>query len=600
MPRSICFAILLIGFAWSARAVTFEAADFGVVPGSDRDCTAALQKAADEAARHPGATLRLAPGTYHFHTRDARQRLDYQSNTAPVPARRYALLIENARRLTVDGQGATLMMHGEMSAVGMVNSENVTLKNVNIDWDCLPTSQATVVEQGSDWQMVTLEAKQFPYIVSAGQLQMLMEGVPSRVWSTMEYDPVTGRNLGDGGGISHAEELAPGRLKIWGARHVEKTGNVLALRHHNRTHAGIYVLDSRRVRIENTELWATFGLGILFQKTADPVLDHVSVRARPGAGLFVGPKDDGFHFSGCSGKILIDHCRVEDTPDDPVNIHGTYLPVDEQPAPDTVHAHFGEGWSIGQSDWGHSGDSVTVIDRRTLLPVERNIIKAFRLLDPKHPEVIFAHRFQHAITHDMALENLADTPDAVIRHSWFGNNRARGILCSTPGHVLIEDNTFAIQGSAILIPGDANGWFESGAVADVTIRHNTFDNCLIGPTQFTDGIISIWPNTDQDVPGNYYHRHIRIEDNTFKLFDRPILYAHSVDGLVFSGNTLVKTDFRPPWHPVHDALTLRHCREVRIEDNHAAGRLLSDDIVHPDTLVGEIHLDGHPLFKLER
>jgi hypothetical protein len=33
---------------------------------------------------------------------------------------------------------------------------------------------------------------------------------------------------------------------------------------------------------------------------------------------------------------------------------------------------------------------------------------------------------------------------------------------STPGEVLIEKNTFESSGSAILIPGDANGWYESG------------------------------------------------------------------------------------------------------------------------------------------
>ena len=32
------------------------------------------------------------------------------------------------------------------------------------------------------------------------------------------------------------------------------------------------------------------------------------------------------------------------------------------------------------------------------------------------------------------------------------------------------------QGATILFPGDANGWHVSGAVSDVLVRHNTFDN----------------------------------------------------------------------------------------------------------------------------
>ena len=513
--------------------------------------------------------------------------------------RHYAILIENANGLTIDGQGATLMMHGEMTAVGIDGSEKVALKNLNVDWDRLLTSQATVVEQGPDWQMIEIDANRFPYAVESGKLQMLVEGQKSHVWATMEYDSASGRNLGDGGGIARVEEIAPGKLKIWGARRVEKVGNLLALRHHQRSHAGIFVHHSKRVSIENTEVWGTCGLGILYQHSSDLTLKKTSVRPRPGSGLVVGPKDDGFHFSGCSGAILIDGCVVECTPDDPINIHGTCLPVDSQVSGNTLLAHFGHDQSIGQSCWGRPGDVVSVIDRKTLLPVEQNVIKKFRLIDPHQVEMVFEKPFSHGVTAGQALENLTDTPSAIIRNCWFGNNRARGILCSTPRKVVIEDNTFAIQGAAILIPGDANGWYESGAVGDVLIRHNTFDNCLIAPTQFSDGVIAIWPEIHQDVPGRYFHRNIRIEENTFKVFDRPILYAHNVDGLDFSRNTIVRTDYRKPWHYLRDAILLKHCREVSLKQNKITGELLSADIAHPDTPISEISIDSSSALRLK-
>ncbi len=604
MKKIFSLAVLLMGvqFAvWPLRvsAVVVDGVQVGLVPDSGMDCTVAFQKVLAQLSRQPGSKLRLSPGTYHFHEASASQRVDYQSNTSVVSPRRYGILIENAQGLTIDGQGATLVMHGEMSAIGVDGCQKITLKNLNVDWDRLLTSQAEVIEQGPDWQMIEINSNKFPYSVSDGNLTMIVEGRKSRVWATMEYDPASGRNLGDGGGIGRAEEMAPGKLKIWGARRVEKTGNLLALRHHQRSHAGIFVHNSQRVSIEHTEVWGTCGLGILFQHSSDLTLKLTSVRPRPGSGLVVGPKDDGFHFSGCSGAILIDGCRVECTPDDPINIHGTCLPVDLQPAGNTLLAHFGEGMSIGQACWGKPGDSVSVMDRETLLPVEQNAIKSFRLLDPHQVEVVFAKPFAHVITAGQALENLTDTPSAVIRNCWFGNNRARGILCSTPRKVVIEDNTFAIQGSAILIPGDANGWYESGAVSDVLIRHNTFDNCLIAPTQFSDGIIAVWPEIHRDVAGRYFHRNVRIEENFFKTFDRPILYAHNLDGLTFSGNRIERTKFREPWHPLHDAICLCHCRDVHIENNKAAGELLSDSITHPDTPVSEIRLDSKSPFRIK-
>ena len=164
---------------------------------------------------------------------------------------------------------------------------------------------------------------------------------------------------------------------------------------------------------------------------------------------------------------------------------------------------------------------------------------------------------------------------------------------------MIEENTFAVQGAAILIAGDANGWYESGAVRNVVIRRNTFDNCLIAPTQFSDGVIAIWPEIHRDVPGQYFHRNIRIEENTFRVFDRPILYAHNADGLSFVRNIIQRTAFRPPWHPLHDAMFLQHCRDVRIEKNSVTGELLSSLIAHPDTPASEIRLDLASPFRLK-
>ena len=54
----------------------------------------------------------------------------------------------------------------------------------------------------------------------------------------------------------------------------------------------------------------------------------------------------------------------------------------------------------------------------------------------------------------------------------------RGILISTPGKVIVEDNYFATAGTPILIEGDTSHWFESGGTEDVLIRNNVFDNCL--------------------------------------------------------------------------------------------------------------------------
>ena len=188
-----------------------------------------------------------------------------------------------------------------------------------------------------------------------------------------------------------------------------------------------------------------------------------------------------------------------------------------------------------------------------------------------------------------ALENLTWSPDVTIRDNAFESNRARGVLVSTPGRVLIERNRFDSSGSAILIAGDANYWYESGAVRDVTIRGNVFGPaCLSSPYQFGEGIVSILPEIPRPDPAYPFHRNIRIEGNEFHPADYPVLYAKSVDGLSFSDNRLIRSRVREPVHARKATLTFESCRRIRVEGNRFEGDVLGRNIVLKDTADTEL------------
>jgi hypothetical protein len=571
------------------RILIGEAA--GLLPDTGKDCTQAFQAALEILRQHPGTTLKLNAGAYHFWPLHAAKREHYQSNTDATVPKAYALLLEGQMNTVIDGGGATLLFHGPMSAIGVDGCANIKIRNLNITTPRLFTSQGKVVDADADWQALQIDQDRFPYVVEDGVFKTMLEGVKSKIWGRMEYDTADGRfSHGDQGGVSRAEELKPGLVKLWSSHDVAKAGNILVLRHHERTHAGVFILGSQNVTLENVEVWGTAGLGILCQQSRKLTFLHTHVRPQPDTGLVCGPKDDGYHFSGCSGQITLDACIVAGTADDPINVHGTSLPVVEQTGSATVTARFGHPQSIGQSLWARPGNRISVIDRETLLPSQENCVKSFRLVDPQTVEIEFAKSFLEPVTQAHALENLSDTPDVTIRGCAFSNGRARGILCSTPGKVLIENNTFIIHGAAILIPGDANGWYESGAVNDVTIRGNRFDNCLVADSQFSDGVIAIWPEIHRYVAGHPFHRNIRIENNIFRVFDRPILYASSVNGLSFTGNTVVRTETFTPWHRNSNAITLKNCLAVKIRGNRVQGELLDRKIQCESTPAAEIQI----------
>lgn len=135
---------------------------------------------------------------------------------------------------------------------------------------------------------------------------------------------------------------------------------------------------------------------------------------------------------------------------------------------------------------------------------------------------------------------------------------------------MVENNLFDhTSGAAILLCGDCNGWYETGACRDVLIRKNRFINALTNQFQFTNAIISIYPEIP-DLEGQKLFFHggkegsILIEANEFDTFDAPILYAKSVDGLIFRNNIIKYNNEYKPLHWNRSRFWLEKVNRVRI------------------------------------
>ena len=175
----------------------------------------------------------------------------------------------------------------------------------------------------------------------------------------------------------------------------------------------------------------------------------------------------------------------------------------------------------------------------------------FALQGATHGVREFVIRFADALPQEISaaegygIENLTWTPEVYFAHNTIRNNRARGTLFSTPKRTVVEDNLFDhTSGTAILLCGDCNGWYETGACRDVLIRRNCFVNSLTCMFQFTNAVISIYPEIPNlDGQEEYFHggkkNAIRIVNNEFESFDHPLLYAKSI------GQAICKLSERP-------------------------------------------------------
>ena len=602
--RTHWVALAFLGLALcrqSSGGAEVRVTDFGVKPDSRRNAVAAVQRALEACRKADHPILVFPPGRYDFWPQGCVEKDYYESNTTANNPKRLGIFIENFSGLTIECGGSTFVFHDRMQPFTVDHSSGTTIRNCSIDWDIPLTAEAVVDAASEDHLDLRIDDRQFPYIIEGGKLVFVGEGWKSRWWDTMEFEGKTLRvvlGTGDNGCLGRgwekyqAEELEKGRVRVhyhFGRR--PAVGSVLILRHSERDHAGLFIVDSKDTTIENLNLYHCAGLGLLAQYSDNITIRRFQVVPSSRRKVLSG-HDDGVHISNCRGLIQVEDCRFHGLMDDPINVHGTSVRILGRLAPDRLLCKFMHEQSTGMT-WGRPGNRIGFIEHRSMRTVAQGVCAKYEAKDRDTFEVTLEAAVPESVKPGDALENLTWSPDVTIRGCRFDSNRARGILVSTPGRVLIEKNHFESSGSAILIPGDANYWYESGAVQDVTIRENTFEApCLTSMYQFCEGIVSICPEIPQLDPAHPFHRNIRIENNEFHPFDYPVLYAKSVDGLTFSNNRIIRSHDFAPFHSRQATITLEACHNVRIDANHFEGDVLGKNITLKQTAESDLSVSA--------
>jgi hypothetical protein len=570
---------------------------YGAIPDSGADAGPAVRTALGIMGGSTGTTLLFPRGRYDFHAEGAVTRDWAMSNSDRVPLRRFGILLEKLGDVVIDGDGSLLVFHAPMTAIAARGVDGVTLRDLIIDFEPPFNADAEVLESSVGRILFRIDPRRHPFAVTAGSLWFTGEGWRNR-WNgeAIEFEresrlipPGTGdRSLGYGRYACVAVRRGEDRVELLGPLgNPPRTGNVVVLRHGMRDHAGIFLDRCRDARVEDVTVHGTSGLGILLQHCANVGVSRV--RSVPAEGRWLAGHDDGVHASNCRGLVAVRDCAFAGLMDDPVNVHGTTVRIGAVSGR-TIRARFMHGQSMGMVFAG-AGDRVALVRARSMETRGEVVVSAFRAIDRATFDLTIDGSVPEGIGAGDALENLTWSPDVEIRDCDFRHCRARGLLVSTPGKVVIEGNRFESSGSAILIAGDANRWFESGAVRDVLIRGNVFtEHCLTNRYQYCEGVISIRPDIPQTVRGAFVHRNIRIESNTFRCFDYPVIYALSVSGLAVRGNTFTRSHAHAPWHGRRATMTFQSCRGVTVEGNAVDPDLLGRNIALVDTDLSELAL----------
>lgn len=585
---SLGAVFLFVALSVSAQKV-YNVSDYGLRPDSKKNASPVVQKVIAriqaECKDGEAVILRFEEGRYNFHEKGCAEREYYISNHDQTNPKKVGLVLEDMKNLTVDGQGAELIFHGRMLPVSLLRSENCTLKNLHIDFENPHISQVKVIENDPQKGIVFEPAQWVKYrITKDGFFETYGDGWTMRhnygiafegdtkhlVYNTSDvYCPIKG-----------VKEIAPRRILApeWKDQRLVP-GTVMALRGWYRPTPGIFLSHDVNTTIENVQVHYAEGMGLLAQLCENITLDKFGVCLRgENDPRYFTTQADATHFSGCKGKIVSRNGLYEGMMDDAINVHGTYLKVVKRVDDRTLVGRYmhNQAWGF---EWGCIGDEVQFVRSNTMeLIGETNRIASIRPYDKEQIAgvreflITFAEPVDAAINEKsgFGIENLTWTPEVLFAGNVIRNNRARGTLFSTPKATVVEDNLFDhTSGAAVLLCGDCNGWYETGACRNVIIRKNRFVNALTNLFQFTNAVISIYPEIpnlkDQQ---KYFHGGkdggIVIEDNVFETFDAPILYAKSVDGLVYRRNVIkVNHDYKA-FHPNQRRFWLERVTNVSI------------------------------------
>ncbi len=565
---------------------TVSISQFGYIANSHLNAVPFVKKALEACRSKKNAVLIFPKGRYDFWPQYCDEKVYYESNSDVLPLRKCPILIEDFKNVVIDAMGSDFVYHDKMQPITIDSSENITIKNVNIDWDVPIMGQGQIMAVGDNYIDVAISAES-PYEIEKGKIFFTGEGWKDEMWDAMEFDKETKfivQDCGDGclkdGFYSyHANEISKGLVRInYQISRKPGLGNYLAMRHSERGHAGTFIVNSKNIALENVNMYQNAGLGILSQYSENLTFTNVHCVPNPLKNRVFSGHDDGLHFSNCKGQITVNHCRFLGLMDDPINVHGTSVQITEKINDRKLVCKFMHYQSIG-TIWARQGEKIGFIENEAMNTVGFGEVESFYAKSITEFEITFKDQLpKHLLVGD-AIENLTWAPDVLIKNSFFGSCRARGVLVTTPGKVIIENNVFESSGSAILIAGDANGWFESGGVKDVLICNNTFnDPCLTSIYQFSEAIISIYPEIPKPDSTKSFHRNIRIENNIFYPFDYPVLYAKLTDGLFFNNNTITRSNRFKAFHPRKFMITLEACKNIEIKKNKLIGDVLGKNV----------------------
>ncbi len=486
------------------------------------------------------------------------------------------LTLQDMKDFTLDGNGSTLLCQTPSgSGLSLVNCENVTVKNLNVDFEKLTMMQlrVTAVNKEDKYIEVVVPNGYRDYFEDksgfASDAYMQPYRADGSINTTIDSVQVMKMN--------GFESLGNRKYRINSAKYTQmdiKVGDYFAGGHKQATKAGSGFTDCKECAFINVHIWGgavgvymTDGygghlldgfavepgprpLGAIEDRCMSTIADAAHIqRLTVGPTIqnshFAGSGDDGFNCYGATSRI---DARKNDK--EFVLARSTNFRPE---VGDTLNIYTVAGDFLGAGKITTS-ELLEGYTSKEGLKVDMGAAE-FRAAD--YYRIVLDTEIKNVSAGAWVANASKNCSGFVIRNNLYENLRPRGILIKGSDG-LIEGNTIRNCAAAGIVLMPEFDWLEMDYVRNVTVRNNVVDNCASGYGNYgaihVEGYNDGWHNENLVFEGNVISNShgedfklthitgVTLKNNTIKEAHPdarqglPSIYLDKVDGAILSGN----------------------------------------------------------------
>jgi len=488
--------------------------------------------------------LEFPAGTYYISSDDIPEEKLYITNTIGMKEyhkderphiQKVAFDLQNLKDVTIKGDNAVFVLEGRMTNAIILNCENITFEGIEIKAENPDSHEFTIENIGNGYVDFRLDSES-RYICKDGNYYFVGKDYETDFRINIVDWSYFGRISGDNhnrivrdrqpfGLATSITEIEP---YLFRAKYLStarfRMGDIFCVYDVRRTNVGFFIEGSKNVTLRNIKQRFNISLAVVAQNTDTITITGCEFCPAEGQVKQFVSFADFIQVCMCKGQVTVTDNKFIGAGDDVLNVHGTHFKIVRIKG-NTVTCRFMHHQSYGYLAF-NEGDEVEFVSRRTLLAKGSAKVLSAKL-ENEYDVVLTLDNVKHA-KKGQVIENITLCPDLYFARNYMARIVTRGLLITTRGKVVVEDNDFDnLIMPSILFSDDAKSWYESGPCRDVTIRNNRFGD--------NDGwYIQILP--ENRTCRNAVHGTFVIEGNTFE-YDRGI-DAQRCEKIVFRNNIL--------------------------------------------------------------